>query len=100
MISFLVANISIGSFAFGYLSAIVYQREANHEDGKCPWLATEALSSSGVVFVFLGLPSLSCSMHAPENSTPKDHRIHLRAAADDDDDEEEDMTNQGLGFEF
>ncbi|KAL6275540.1 hypothetical protein ACE6H2_019141 [Prunus campanulata] len=34
-----VANISIGSFVFGYLSAIFYRKEGNQEDGKCMGMA-------------------------------------------------------------
>ncbi|KAJ4719097.1 protein NUCLEAR FUSION DEFECTIVE 4 [Melia azedarach] len=30
-----VANISIGSFLFGYLAAFVYRKQGNYEDGKC-----------------------------------------------------------------
>ncbi|KAM1205051.1 hypothetical protein ACFX2G_006000 [Malus domestica] len=35
-----VANISIGSFVFGYLSAVLYHKEGNHDgDGKCMGMA-------------------------------------------------------------
>ncbi|BBH04575.1 Major facilitator superfamily protein [Prunus dulcis] len=34
-----VANISIGSFVFGYLSAIIYRKEGNQEDGRCMGMA-------------------------------------------------------------
>ncbi|CAL8998857.1 unnamed protein product [Prunus brigantina] len=34
-----VANISIGSFVFGYLSAIFYRNEGNQEDGRCMGMA-------------------------------------------------------------
>lgn len=34
-----VANISVGSFVFGYLSAIFYRNEGNQEDGRCMGMA-------------------------------------------------------------
>uniref|UniRef100_A0A2C9VU26 Uncharacterized protein n=1 Tax=Manihot esculenta TaxID=3983 RepID=A0A2C9VU26_MANES len=53
-----VANIPIGSFIFGYLSALLYHKEGN-EDGKC--MGMQCYRTTFIIwvhFVFLALPCL------------------------------------------